>query len=247
MRRWSVSRHERGLAEIVVVDNASTDTSLDRHRDVRANRALAGQHRLRPAANLGMAATRAAIVAVMNPDMEFDSGRGRGAMFGRLAPTRGSGVVAPDRATSTVPTIRRRAKFPRVTSLPATCSRRCGPRIHEVAGTAKSRCGPTSRVTSTGCPAPRCGCGGRALDDGRRMGRALLHVPRGHRPLRAAARHGMACALRASWRRRTRRRCEPSQPPLPFDRRPSPQRVSLRGNPLEEVCAVSCYPWWRSG
>lgn len=66
-----------GQPDVLVVDNASTDDSLDRlgatFPDVPVIRSRRNLGYAR-AANLGIAATRAPIVLVCNPDVEFDDG-----------------------------------------------------------------------------------------------------------------------------------------------------------------------------
>jgi N-acetylglucosaminyl-diphospho-decaprenol L-rhamnosyltransferase len=75
-----------GPAELVVVDNASSDDSIAQlravHPDVHVIRAPGNVGYAR-AANLGIAATRAPIVAVLNPDTVIEPGTA-GALVSRL-------------------------------------------------------------------------------------------------------------------------------------------------------------------
>lgn len=77
-----------GPPEVVVVDNASTDDSLALLRasglDVRVVHS-GGNRGYATAANIGIAATTAPVVAVCNPDLEFEPGTAAGLVprFGR--------------------------------------------------------------------------------------------------------------------------------------------------------------------
>jgi N-acetylglucosaminyl-diphospho-decaprenol L-rhamnosyltransferase len=83
--------------EVVVVDNGSSDGSAE-----AVARSLPTVTVLHPganlgysrAANLGIAATRAPVVAVCNPDLEIDKG-GAGALVRRLATEADLGAVGP--------------------------------------------------------------------------------------------------------------------------------------------------------
>jgi N-acetylglucosaminyl-diphospho-decaprenol L-rhamnosyltransferase len=83
--------------ELVVVDNASTDGSLDRlrrvHPDVRVVRS-GGNLGYARAANLGIAATGAPLVAVLNPDTVLAPGVGK-AMTDRFTTDLGLGAAGP--------------------------------------------------------------------------------------------------------------------------------------------------------
>lgn len=83
--------------EVVVVDNASTDDSLAALRAAgHAARIIpAGANRgYATAANIGIAATRAPVVAVCNPDLELRPGTA-GAFIDRLAAEPDLGAVGP--------------------------------------------------------------------------------------------------------------------------------------------------------
>jgi N-acetylglucosaminyl-diphospho-decaprenol L-rhamnosyltransferase len=83
--------------ELVVVDNASTDDSVDAlreaHPGVRVVHSGANLGYAR-AANLGIAATEAPIVAVLNPDTVLTAGAGR-AVTARFAAEPDLGAVGP--------------------------------------------------------------------------------------------------------------------------------------------------------
>jgi N-acetylglucosaminyl-diphospho-decaprenol L-rhamnosyltransferase len=85
------------LPELVVVDNASTDDSIGRlrrvHPDVRIVRS-GGNLGYARAANLGIAATGAPLVAVLNPDTVLAPGVGK-AMCDRFATDPGLGAAGP--------------------------------------------------------------------------------------------------------------------------------------------------------
>jgi len=86
-----------GPAEIVVIDNGSRDGSVDTlcaaHPDVRVIRAPGNLGYAR-AANLGTAATKAPIVAVLNADTEIERGAAA-AMLERMAHESRLGAVGP--------------------------------------------------------------------------------------------------------------------------------------------------------
>lgn len=85
-----------GVADIVVVDNGSTDGSLEaisREPGVRVIES-GGNVGLARAVNLGVATTTAAVVAVLNPDTVLRPGTA-GALVGRLERDAGVGVVGP--------------------------------------------------------------------------------------------------------------------------------------------------------
>ena len=83
--------------ELVVVDNASTDGSLEAlreaHPGVRVVRS-GGNLGYARAANLGIAATDAPVVAVLNPDTVLGPGTGR-ALTARFAADAGLGAAGP--------------------------------------------------------------------------------------------------------------------------------------------------------
>jgi N-acetylglucosaminyl-diphospho-decaprenol L-rhamnosyltransferase len=85
------------LPELVVVDNASTDNSIDRlrrvHPDVRIVRS-GGNLGYARAANLGIAATEAPLVAVLNPDTVLAPGVGK-AVADRFYTEADLGAVGP--------------------------------------------------------------------------------------------------------------------------------------------------------
>jgi N-acetylglucosaminyl-diphospho-decaprenol L-rhamnosyltransferase len=85
------------LPELVVVDNASTDNSVDRlrrvHPDVRIVRS-GGNLGYARAANLGIAATEAPLVAVLNPDTVLAPGVGK-AVADRFYTEADLGAVGP--------------------------------------------------------------------------------------------------------------------------------------------------------
>ena len=175
-----------------MVDNGSRDGSVDAAARRASRRA---RRRTRPgnvgyarAANLGTAATTAPVVAVLNADTELEPGTA-GAMVGRArgrAAARARAARAS--ATSTAPTIPRRRIFPSVLD-------RGRPRAARpvVADEPLHRALPPARRRSRASAARRLGVGRGDLAApvrarrGRRLGRALLHVPGGHRPLLAAA------------------------------------------------------------
>ncbi len=97
--------------EVVVVDNDSTDDSVATLR-----RELPGIVVVEPGvnlgyargANLGIAATRAGVVAVLNPDVEIDPGTGA-AMLSRFASDEALGALGPhirDEHGDTYPSVR---------------------------------------------------------------------------------------------------------------------------------------------
>jgi N-acetylglucosaminyl-diphospho-decaprenol L-rhamnosyltransferase len=85
------------LPELVVVDNSSTDNSIDRlrkvHPDVRIVRS-GGNIGYARAANLGIAATGAPLVAVLNPDTVLAPGVGK-AVVERFAAEPDLGAAGP--------------------------------------------------------------------------------------------------------------------------------------------------------
>ncbi len=84
-------------AELVVVDNASTDDSIANLRSAFPNVRVVeapGNVGYATGANLGIAATRAPVVAVLNPDTELDPGTAD-AMVRRLDATPRAGAVGP--------------------------------------------------------------------------------------------------------------------------------------------------------
>ena len=106
-----------GPVELVVVDNGSRDGSSTRcvaaHPDVRVVRAPGNVGYAR-AANLGTAATKAPIVAVLNPDTERRAGHGGRAAWRGSSTSRASARAVRGCATSTAPTTRRPACFPSI-------------------------------------------------------------------------------------------------------------------------------------
>jgi N-acetylglucosaminyl-diphospho-decaprenol L-rhamnosyltransferase len=86
-----------GPVELVVVDNASQDASVERLRtafpDVRVVRAPRNVGYAR-AANLGIAATYASVVAVLNADLTVAPGTAS-ALVGRLETDTGIGAIGP--------------------------------------------------------------------------------------------------------------------------------------------------------
>lgn len=86
-----------GIPEVVVVDNGSTDRSLEALAPLQPAVAIVhagGNVGLAAGANLGIAATRAPIVAVLNPDTELRRGSAA-ALVGRLVRDAELGVVGP--------------------------------------------------------------------------------------------------------------------------------------------------------
>lgn len=84
-----------GTAEIVVVDNGSTDGSLDTITSTSAQIVHSpGNIGYARGANLGIAVTRSAYVAVINPDVELDRGA-PASMCSALDADPRVGVVAP--------------------------------------------------------------------------------------------------------------------------------------------------------
>jgi len=86
-----------GEVELVVVDNASSDGSVDALRvAVPGVRVVAspGNVGYARAANLGIAATRAPVVAVLNPDLEIEPGTAK-AMLARFEQEPALGACGP--------------------------------------------------------------------------------------------------------------------------------------------------------
>ena len=202
--------------ELVVVDNGSQDGSIAALRaaypDVRVVRAPGNVGYAR-AANLGTAATKAPIVAVINPDTVVQPGAA-GALLRRLDGSRASRRAARGCAISTDPTTRRRGRcrrFRRRRSWPARDV--VADEIRSPFAIASSTPTRRCRVSSTGCRVPRSGCARRARRRGR-VGRAVLHVRRRHRSLLATAPVGMGDRIRAGGSRRARAGCQHRASPL---------------------------------
>ena len=172
-----------GPADVVVVDNGSRDGSVDALRSA-ARRARSSstrrEPRLRGAANRGIAATRAPVVAVCNPDLEVRPGTGR-ALLARLDAEPDLGAVGPavrNPDGTRYPSARRPALGRRRRS--RLCSRGLAPATASPAATASST--PTR-------PAPR-----------RRLGVGRDGVPPAHAPSTpsAAGTSATSCTWRTS-------------------------------------------------
>ncbi len=178
-----------GAPEVVVVDNGSADGSVDQLEatfpqvTVIRPGANLGYGR---AANLGAAATRAPIVAVLNPDTEVEAGTaaalvrpvrgGRPARGGWPAATQFRRVGVPVRTIGSVTARRDRACAPR--------RRRAEQPVHALVPPARCRSGGRSAGRMDlrrGGLAPA-----RRTRSGRRLGRAVLPVLRRRGPLPAA-------------------------------------------------------------
>ena len=113
-----------GPVELVVVDNDSTDDSVAQMARVHPQVVV-----LRPgknlgysrASNLGIAATRAPLVAVLNPDLELTRGA-RPRCGPRSSPTRSSARPGPDSPIPTAPPTRRPGRCPSSPTRPVTVS-----------------------------------------------------------------------------------------------------------------------------
>ena len=185
------------------------------------------------AANLGIAATRAPVVAVLNPDLTMEPGTAK-AMLARFDErARRWARAVRGSATSTAPTTRRRGVRRRCRSRSRTACSGCGGRrIRSRRGTASSTPIPSRPALGR----LGLGRGGLAAAQrarrGRRLGRALLHVHGGPRPLLAAA----AGRFRAS---RTSpggavthvQGASTSRTPVPDARRAPPLGVAVRPAP----------------
>ena len=105
-----------GAVDLVVVDNGSNDGSVALAQAAAPSLrvvAAPGNVGYARAANLGIAATRAAIVAVLNADLTVGPGTA-GAMVARFELTKRWARADRVSATSTAPTTRRRASDPSV-------------------------------------------------------------------------------------------------------------------------------------
>ena len=196
-----------GPVELVVVDNGSRDGSVETllaaHPDVRVVRAPGNVGYAR-AANLGTAATKAPIVAVLNPDTEVEPGsRGRSVDL----------LVGEPRLGAAGPRLRNLdgSDYP---------SARMFPTIADAVGHGllglwwpKNRFTARYRQLDADPAVPRLvdWVSGAAiwlrrgaLDEVGGLGRALLHVPRGHRPLLATAARRLGRRVRAVGRGRAR-------------------------------------------
>ena len=171
--------------EVVVVDNGSSDGSaaaVARRVPGRDRAAPGREPRLRPAANLGIAATDAPVVAVCNPDLEVEPERRR----------RCPGAPARDRAR---PRRRRPADpQPRRDRLPVgpLAIRRCGTRsVTGCSGssgrTNRSPGGTASSMRTRAAPRRRLG-----------LGRGGLAAARRARRRSAAGTSGTSCTSRTS-------------------------------------------------
>ena len=208
------------------------------HPDVQVIRAPGNVGYAR-AANLGTAATRAPLIAVLNADT-------------RLEPGAAGALVRTARRRRAARRVRTAAEEPRRQRLPvgptaavrlrrrhARAARACGGRP-----TGTRRRVPADRRRARRAARRRLGLRRRAVAAprrarrGRRVGRALLHVPRGRRSLLAAARCGLGDRLRAGRRRRPRAGREHGPAAVPDARRAPPFRVAFRPPPVHgRACA----------
>ena len=204
-----------GPVELVVVDNGSRDGSVDAlqraHPDVRVVRPPGNVGYAR-AANLGIAATRADVIAVLNADTRLRAGcrggarrphrRRRAARRGRTAAEEPGRHRLPVRALDPVHFGRGHAR--RARALPADEP------VHDAVPAARRRAGP-GPVRRLGVRRGRLAPPRRARRR-RRMGRAVLHVPRGRRSVLAVAAFPVGDRLRTGRGRVARPGCEHGPP-----------------------------------
>ena len=166
------------------------------------------------AANLGIAATRADVVAVLERRHARSSPGTAGALVARLdADAAARGVRTAGRRTSTAPTTRRRGSSRRrsVAVMHGLARARGGRRTRSRAryrqlDARRDRARPVDWVSGAAVWLRRTRARRR-----RRLGRALLHVPRGRRSLLAVAARGLGDRVRT--RRASCGTCRARAPP----------------------------------
>ena len=192
------------------------------------------------AANLGIAATQGADRRGAESRHRARAGRRRRDARPARATSRASARAARACATSTAPTTRRPASIPSVAGRGRARAARAVVAEEPVhaRGTASSTPIPTVAAPR------RLGLGrgdlaaARRARRGRRLGRALLHVPGGHRPVLAAAARGLGGRVRAVGRGRARAGREHVAPAVPDAARAPSVGVALRrrsGSPAPRV------------
>ena len=221
-----------GPPEIVVVDNGSSDGSVaELHAafpevpviDPDAN---LGYGR---AANLGIAATRAPVVAVLNPDAEVAAGTAAAVMArfdadDRLAAV-GPQLLNPD--GTRYPSARSAPSLGDAVGHALLGSIAARQPLHRVVPPARRRSGaPTGRGMDLrrGPVAPS-----RGARPGRRLGRAVLPLLRGRGPVPAARRRRLDDRLRARRPRDAHGRGQPGPAAGALDLRAPPGGLPVRG------------------
>ncbi len=224
-----------GAPEIVVVDNGSRDGSVAAlHRARPAVRVLDPGTNLgyAAAANRGIAASSAPVVAVCNPDLEVCPGTAA-AMVARFAAEPDLAAVGPALLNpdgTQYPSARAHASSVDAVGHAALGARVAGQPLHASLPSARCRLAAGSRRRlGVGRDRVPPACRGRFR---RRLGRGLLHVHGGRRSVLAAPTTRLARRLRTGGQRGARPGGQHRGPALPHDHRAPPIGVPVRRPPL---------------